>query len=175
MILLTDEYKNLLERMHKKSKVFGRGSKYRNEFVNSLGYEDILDYGCGKGKLRVNKRYDPAVKEFSAEPEPADLVVCTDVLEHIEPECLEDVLTHIRSKMLKAGYFTISCSPAKKTLPDGRNAHLIVEPPKWWLKKLSDFFVIEKHSFHADERRKNKQNHSVELEVHLKLKAKGVN
>jgi len=164
-MLLSDKYKKQLIRMHEKYRSFGSGSKFRNAVIKALGYEDVLDYGCGKGKLLVNKKYDPAITEFSNEPEPADLVVCTDVLEHIEPDCLDDVLRHIKSKMIKAGFFTISCSPAAKKLPDGRNAHLTVQHPEWWINKLSEFFVIEKSSFRVDER---KLAISVELEVHLK-------
>ena len=167
-MLISDKYLKQLESMHKDLPRFGIGSKYRKEFIASLVYDDILDYGCGKGRLETNKKYDPAVKEFSADPEPADLVVCTDVLEHIEPECLDDVLRHIHSKMLKSGYFTIGCSKAAKKLPDGRNAHLIIQPPEWWIDKLSEYFVVVGTLVHLDERKKKKNKPpSVELEVHL--------
>ena len=167
MPLISEQYRKQLVAMHKSLPRFGIGSKHRKEFIASLGYENILDYGCGKGRLGIGKSYDPAVKEFSEDPAPADLVVCTDVLEHIEPECLDDVLKHIRSKMLKAGYFTIGCSPAAKKLPDGRNAHLIIKPPEWWVKKLSGYFVIKNSSTYLDERKKKNKPPSIELEVHL--------
>ena len=32
----------------------------------------------------------------------------------------------------KFAFFAISTRPAKKTLPDGRNAHLTVQSPDWW-------------------------------------------
>jgi hypothetical protein len=32
--------------------------------------------------------------------------------------------------------------PAGKTLPDGRNAHLIQKPSSWWLPKLSAHFDV---------------------------------
>lgn len=163
--LISEEYKNLLHKMHVKQKNFGMGSKRRREFILSLGFTDILDYGCGKGKLGLGRKYDPAIPEFSADPEPADLLVCTDVLEHIEPDKLDNVLKHMRSKMLKAGYFTIGCAPAAKKLPDGRNAHLIVQPPDWWLEKLSQYFTVVSHAAHLDAM---KRRESVELEVHLK-------
>ena len=38
--------------------------------------------------------------------------------------------------MTVAGWFRIACYPAKKQLPDGRNAHLIVEKPEWWREQL---------------------------------------
>lgn len=171
MPLISDKYREQLKLLHRKWESFGSGSKHRKEFIGSLGFKDILDYGCGKGRLGTNKKYDPAISEFSREPCPADLVVCTDVLEHVEPECLDDVLKHIRSKMLKAGYFTVGCSPAAKKLSDGRNAHLIIRPPEWWIEKLSKNFDVVNISTHADERKKKKNRPpSVELEVHLKPK-----
>lgn len=162
MTLLTENYRQQLAWMHRKHKSFGAGSRHRKERILSLGYGDILDYGCGKGWLGASKKYDPAIQEFSGDPEPADLVVCTDVLEHVEPELLDDVLKHIASKMLRAGYFTIGCAPAAKKLPDGRNAHLIVKPPTWWLEKLSGFFVVEDHQVRKD---RLKRGASMELEV----------
>jgi len=143
------------------------GSKRRKEYIESLGYSDILDYGCGKGKLGIGKRYDPGIPDFSADPDPADLLVCTDVLEHIEPEYLDDVLNHMASKMKHAGYITIGCGPAAKKLPDGRNAHLIVKPPAWWLEKLAEYFIVTGYSVHPDSK---KRRESLELEVHLKLR-----
>src|SRR5262245_26025117 len=54
-----------------------------------------IDYGCGQGSLAAHAKrlspmvwqcYDPAVERFSALPTPADMLVCTDVLEHVEPD-----------------------------------------------------------------------------------------
>jgi hypothetical protein len=33
--------------------------------------------------------------------------------------------------------------PALKTLPDGRNAHLIQEPVEWWLPKIMQRFDLQ--------------------------------
>ncbi len=82
--------------------------------------------------------------EWSATPEPRELVACIDVLEHIEPECLDDVLDDLRRCVLKYGIFTIHTKPAQKILPDGRNAHLIQEQPDWWKEKLNKRFTIIK-------------------------------
>ena len=78
------------------------------------------------------REYDPAVPGKDAEPQPADLVICTDVLEHIEPDCLNDVLDHIRQVSLKYAFVNVSTRPAVKFLQDGRNAHLIIQPADWW-------------------------------------------
>ena len=39
-------------------------------------------------------------------------------------------------KFDKNAFLIIATSPAKKFLPDGRNAHLIVETPGWWKDKI---------------------------------------
>jgi hypothetical protein len=49
---------------------------------------------------------------------------------------LDQVLDHIRSKTLKRALFSVHLGPAGKTLSDGRNAHLIQEPPAWWLPQI---------------------------------------
>jgi predicted TPR repeat methyltransferase len=112
----------------------------------------LLDYGCGTGGLvrHLNNMmwphrfkaygYDPGVPEFEALPEPAEIVVSTDVLEHIEPECLEDVLKHIGELTIKGAYLNIHTGQAKAVLPDGRNAHLIQQPWDWWQTQLKKVF-----------------------------------
>jgi hypothetical protein len=113
----------------------------------STGAGSVLDYGCGKGGLgRAIPfgicEYDPAIAGKESSPKPADLVVCTDVLEHIEPECLVYVLADLRRVTRKIGYFVIHTGPAQKHLADGRNAHLIQRDRMWWKKKLRRFFTI---------------------------------
>lgn len=113
----------------------------------------VLDYGCGKGllsaflqakgvPLRVTN-YDPAIPKWDEIPtERFDLVVCADVLEHIEPDCIDEVLDHIESVTGTLALLVISTKEAKKTLPDGRNAHLIVKKPRWWKRKLKKRFRL---------------------------------
>ena len=90
------------------------------------------------------QHYDPAIPEWSAPPAPSDFVVCIDVLEHVEPEFIDNVLDDLARLTLKIGFFTVTTVPAKKTLPDGRNAHLIQMPPGWWLPKFLDRFELVK-------------------------------
>jgi len=73
------------------------------------------------------------------------MVACIDVLEHIEPDCLTDVLDDLQRLVLKYGLFTVHTKPAVKILPDGRNAHLIQEPMTWWQDKFDKRFKIVKH------------------------------
>ena len=39
-------------------------------------------------------------------------------------------------------FIVLSTREAKKTLSDGRNAHLIVKSPIWWIKKFEGNFDI---------------------------------
>jgi len=67
---------------------------------------------------------------------------CTDVLEHVEPECLEAVLLDISRCTLKVCYTVINTGPAIKVLADGRNAHLIQQPLEWWKEQLAAYFSV---------------------------------
>lgn len=115
-----------------------------SQIVERSGAESLLDYGCGSMRNLakvldcdvVYQGYDPAVPAFSEEPDAADVVACIDVLEHIEPECLDSVLDHLKAKTKRIAFLTIHTGPAVKVLSDGRNAHLIQEPASWWLPKL---------------------------------------
>ena len=64
------------------------------------------------------------------------------MLEHIEPNYLENVLKELATIVEKFGFFSIHMGPAGKILADGRNAHLIQKPTSWWLPKLSEYFEI---------------------------------
>lgn len=148
---ISENYCTLNKQLHADNPLYGKSGGRHAPFVMQIAEQlqniDILDYGCGKSKLAHNlpfkiKQYDPAIAKYSEQPQPANIVVCTDVLEHIEPPCLEDVLRHLQSLIKVFGYFTIATRSAKKTLADGRNAHLIVESKDWWLKKLFPFFNI---------------------------------
>lgn len=113
--------------------------------------KSLLDYGCGKGMLAKNLdfpiwEYDPAIIGKDSPPKAADLVVCIDVLEHIEPEYIDYVLKDIARCTKKLAYFIISTAPSLKVLPDGRNTHLIQENKEWWENMLSKYFIIPKNA-----------------------------
>jgi 2-polyprenyl-3-methyl-5-hydroxy-6-metoxy-1,4-benzoquinol methylase len=85
--------------------------------------------------------YDPFVGEFAVEPEAADLVICTDVLEHVEQECTGAVLDHIQSLTKRLVFFSISLVKAEKILADGRNAHINLPGAEFWLKEIRRRFI----------------------------------
>lgn len=114
-------------------------------FAKEIGAVNVLDYGCGQATLARAcpglkvQAYDPGVAHKEGIAKPADLIVATDVLEHVEPDKLDNVLRHIWLLAGRGAYLAISCEPARETLPDGRNAHLMIRPPEWWLEKLESF------------------------------------
>lgn len=135
--------------LHASRGSYGKSGKRWASKVRYMRGSTVLDYGCGKGTLKETlgwdiDEYDPAIPGKDAEPEVHDCVVCTDVLEHIEPECLDDVLAHIVSLMRLSGLLVVATRPAKKSLPDGRNAHLIIQPWYWWEEKISEHFKIKR-------------------------------
>lgn len=158
-MLISEEYRKEQERLHAKGN-YGVASigfaPLVAEIVNRLKIGHVLDYGCGsmtnliktiKEKNLIQKEityqaYDPGVEKFAGDPVPAELVCCIDVLEHIEPECLDDVLDHLEELTDTLAFLTIHTGPASKTLSDGRNAHLIQQPLEWWLPKIWERFEI---------------------------------
>ena len=151
-MLITQAYREQNAAMHLAKPHYGNGGYLAaarvERLARELGATSILDYGCGKGSLAEALRhlpvacYDPAIPGRDEPPVPADLVVCSDVMEHIEPDCLSDVIRHLHALSRKALYLEIATVPALKHLPDGRNAHLIVEPAKWWLNQFSHLFAL---------------------------------
>ena len=81
-------------------------------------------------------------------------MTCTDVLEHIEPDCIDDVLDDLARVTKSVLFATVCVVPAKKKLADGRNAHILLKPFDWWAGKLTErlewrMFQNEGHTFLA--------------------------
>lgn len=157
--MISEEYRKLNQELHESNPQYGSHGhddlKKIKQLIKVYHCHSVLDYGCGKATLSKKLRggfwgpknlhiqnYDPAVPEFSKSPTPCDMVVCTDVLEHIEPEYLPEVLNHLKEMTKKVIFLSVATRPAKKTLADGRNAHLIQEKAEWWLSKLREKFEV---------------------------------
>lgn len=124
----------------------------------------VLDYGAGKGnqyRLRVAAQgqvygnlceywdidevtcYEPGQASTSQAPNHADdLVVCTDVLEHIPELDLPWVINEIFSHARNAVFCSIAAYPAFARLPDGENAHVTIRPATWWHGLLQSTAVL---------------------------------
>jgi hypothetical protein len=153
--VISDQYKNQLNDLHKRKKFVSGLLKYSEveRFIKNYQPSSLLDFGCSSGllieKIKTNyphittiDGYDPAVDEFSILPKsPYDCLISNDVIEHIEPEFLENTLCIMDNLFQRYAWIVIACYPAKKLLPDGRNAHLTVESPNWWIDKIKKCFA----------------------------------
>ena len=148
--LISDAEREQNAQLHNIYPLYGTSGVKRALLVKRLAMklqtEDVLDYGAGKGTLARAmpfsiKEYDPAVLGKEAIPTPAELVVCTDVLEHIPLDYLDVVLKDLARCTKKMGYVQVHTGPAVKIRPDGMNAHLIQKPAMWWLHKLNGYFA----------------------------------
>lgn len=152
-MLITEEYRELNSQLHLSEAKYGawgnRWAEHVRYFVEREGIRSVLDYGCGKASLAEALSnititcYDPAIPKYSVPPLPHEFVVCTDVLEHVEPECIEDVLKDLERLTLKKIFFVVSLTRAIKSLPDGRNTHVLLRPPSWWVGRLEKHFERE--------------------------------
>ena len=148
MNLISPEYRAMNRKMHEDRAAYGAGVATSHWYpmiahlAQKMKAVSILDYGAGKGKFAeayphlMIDQYDPAIPGKDERPEPCDFLVCLDVLEHIEPELLDNVLDDIQHLAKRAVFLTVATRPAHKTLPDGRNAHLIQAKAEWWIPKL---------------------------------------
>jgi hypothetical protein len=154
--LISESYRAQQSHLHATTNYGVASIKYAplvTEIINRLEITHLLDYGSGK-MMNLGKHirpahklqyqaYDPAVEELAGLPVPAQMVACVDVLEHIEPECLDAVLDHIASLTEAVVFLTVHTGPAGKVLPDGRNAHIIQQPMEWWLPKFTQRFELQ--------------------------------
>jgi SAM-dependent methyltransferase len=115
----------------------------------------VIDFGCGTGRgaLKLKEHgCDMLLLDFTDnsrdleaktlpfkrvdltqpfEVEKADFGYCTDVMEHIEPEKVEDVIKNIMEHCDKC-FFQISTVPDVMGSLIGQDLHLTVKPLLWW-------------------------------------------
>jgi hypothetical protein len=158
-VLISADYQKQQQELHDTGGYGGMGqSPYGDmvaQMINRLEVGHVLDYGCGSrlslakaltGKVEHGfkyQAYDPCVEKYATPPIPAEMVVCLDVLEHIEEDCIDEVLDHLMRLTESVGFFSIDTGPAVKHLPDGRNAHVLQRPPEWWLPRLMCRFDVQ--------------------------------
>lgn len=151
---ISRKYARLNRELHEQNEAYGAfGYQWLGQVMETArrhGCRSVLDFGAGKrtlGEFLPSPEfeylaYDPAIPEIAAIPGVADLVVALDVMEHIEPEFLDPTLNLIMDRAQKAVLMVISTRLANKTLPDGRNTHLIVEPAEWWVARVGEWMEI---------------------------------
>ncbi len=170
MPLITPDYARENARLHSVDPKFGAEGYLWAYHVAGIALvhecKTILDYGCGKGTLGTVLRdvmfehehlsggvqfafgvreYDPGIPGKDARPSPADLVASLDVLEHIEPDCVDDVLGDLARLSIEKLFVVISTKPSKRIMADGRDTHVSLHDDAWWAAKFKERgFVIER-------------------------------
>ena len=155
METISKEYMLMQKELHLNSN-YGSASVHFapivSAIISSYQCKSLSDYGAGKKRLAEALKelnnlpelyfpYDPAFPEYG-EPKKADLICCVDVLEHIEPVYIDNVIAELSSITIKHCFCTVNRGPAIKLLSDGRNAHLIQESTSWWLEKFVKHFEV---------------------------------
>lgn len=162
MINITKEYLEAEYRRLHKGKKFNGGSllQYLPELKDLIvqnNYQTVLDYGCGKAVVHNQYKltdsvtlYDPYYEPYSQKPYGLyDLVICTDVLEHVLEEDVESVLAELHLYTKQLLFLAISTKKAKKTFGNGMNVHITVKPKEWWedkIKKYSNIKIIRHYT-----------------------------
>lgn len=152
--MISDAYRDVLVATREAAPHWGGSRRHALRvapLLKAKKLETVLDYGSGAGgfadelgkfapQFRVTN-YDPSVPQLSTLPAgPFDAIVCTHVLEHVEPEHLAATLEEMRARARRLVYIELPHGPAVRKLADGRNAHLIQQPPRWWLDTIRAAF-----------------------------------
>lgn len=133
----------------------------------------VLDFGAGKGTMGAFIKnqpefdhiewtnYDPGMPDYDVLPNKRfDLVITTDVLEHVEPEKLATVIETLGNLTGKVLYSNIACSLTGKLFAEGpyvgQDLHLIVEHPSWWREQFKSLPLQEYEYHHRERRRQGK-------------------
>jgi hypothetical protein len=161
-------YRELYFTRKKKATVGLGKDKLVAEIIEDVNPYSIWDYGCGHRypliyklkKIFPDKNitgYDPVflentpiVKNYITD-EPVDMIICTDVLEHLWYEELTPCFNYWKNKTPKYIFCIICNRPSSKTLADGSNPHKILETKEWWISMLLSHFpeykLNPKHTF----------------------------
>jgi 2-polyprenyl-3-methyl-5-hydroxy-6-metoxy-1,4-benzoquinol methylase len=108
--------------------------------------KQILDYGCGKGGTMAWIRslyptccvmgWDTGTDRYQQKPAHTfDAIYSIDVWEHIELQDIPQQIQALRElsrKKKSIWCHIIDLTPAKKLLPDGRNAHVTLQTAREW-------------------------------------------
>lgn len=144
-----EHYIELHKKLHEQSSLHFTGKSLQkyipiiDSLIRDYSCRSILDYGCGKAKfwpqhwLSIINGYDPAYEKYNISPSNADMVICTDVMEHIPMSEIDNTLKHIDSLANTWTFFAIDTKKAKKKFPDGSNCHVTIKPAEWWKDKLN--------------------------------------
>lgn len=113
----------------------------------------VLDYGSGAGDqwrsphkladlIGVRKTdvtlYDPSFQHHIVPDRKFDMVLCSDVLEHVPGDVVDEFIDSLFAHASKVVWASVCCRPAKKSFPDGTNLHVSLHALQWWYDTFAD-------------------------------------
>ncbi len=122
-----------------------------SELIESNNVKDLLDYGAGQGKLASQLQlseliniqvYDPAFESHKTPPQPAEMVVCLDVLDNVESDKVDLVLDDLCRLTKRIGFFSINTTTGDDLGDTKQNTSKTIRPVEWWLPKLLERFEL---------------------------------
>lgn len=140
------------------------------DWVKRNKFKEVLDVGCGRGHylklfsengikatgLEPSKYISDNLKEFkiinddilgfSEYSRKWEAIICMDVLEHIEPNKIEENIKAL-SVLSKHAILGIA---NHSDIWHGTQLHLIRQTLPWWIDKLSKYFVEINSLFKSD-------------------------
>jgi SAM-dependent methyltransferase len=125
----------------------------------------VLDFGCGTGRASIEldklghevmlidfadncRDHEALLLPFLEHdltkpiPQDADFGICCDVMEHIPPDDVLQVLHNIMQAAEKV-FFSIGTLPDEHGVIIGQSLHLTVRPHNWWHQALSTVGTVE--------------------------------
>lgn len=151
MALFSKKHITGQKKVHEQCPAYGSASlvfaPMVSELINANHIKTLLDYGSGLGQvpsnLELNEKldvqlYDPAIEQFSEAPKPAEMVICLDVLDVVEPKSVEAVLDHLQMLTRKMAFFSINTRAPEGSTDDER----VYQTLEWWLPKLMQRFEL---------------------------------
>ena len=143
---------------------YAPGEALAKQAFNEMGMrkgDKLIDFGCGTGRPAaqfqrmgaavigidhvtncLDQGVDITFLQCCLWDLPPDLACdygyCTDVMEHIPPEKVDDVLSEIRRVVRNKVFFQIATFPDGMGKRIGETLHLSVHGPDWWEAKLSE-------------------------------------
>jgi hypothetical protein len=146
-------YAKEYDRLHKAGFFNGISCLKQKDAVKQLVVDTdsktVLDYGSGKGHQytvhNINKYwnvsvdcYDPYVKDFCVlQDKVYDGVICSDVLEHVPEDDLDEALGNIFKRATKFVFLCIFIGLAKKKFSDGTNVHVNLKTEDDWINRVA--------------------------------------
>ena len=131
------------------------------KIIEENNCKSLIDYGCGKAILYNNKitidnikynnvkdfwkikdcfLYDPAIDIYDNYPkDKSDIVICTDVIEHIPEEDVITFIDDIYNLAHNSVFIVIATMPASKYFENGKNIHICLKSKDEWKEIFQKF------------------------------------